>query len=271
MRPRRRALTFLWQALALAALLLTLLTGCDLPFPFPQPTLDAKLPDSQQALHISIQSIFADGNDSETPDPATLQLTQTRQIAQLIFPQLVTLDEQGAPVDWAAERHEVSADGLTHTFHLRKGITWSDGTPIDAQTFAYSINRALDPCTESQTASYLWPIKGARKFNTAVCPVGSLKSTNTLIGSSLLVPDPLTLQIWLDQPAGYFQSALTHPVAWGVPQALVERYDTPSRTSTWTEHLADNGGFGGNMYRLTRWGHAGHLELTRTELDFVHF
>jgi hypothetical protein len=72
MRPRRRALTFLWQALALAALLLTLLTGCDLPFPFPQPTLDAKLPDSQQALHISIQSIFADGNDSETPDPATL-------------------------------------------------------------------------------------------------------------------------------------------------------------------------------------------------------
>jgi ABC-type transport system substrate-binding protein len=244
---------------------MALLAGCSLPFPFPQPTPDAKLPDSQQNLHISMQSIATDGDDIEAPDPAFLGSTQARQIAQLIFPQLVTLDEQDAPVDWTAERHEVSADGLAYTFHLRKGIVWSDGTPIDAGTFAYSINRALDPCTESQTASYLWPIKGAKAFNTAVCPAGALTSASTLIGSSLIVPDPLTLQIRLDQPTGYFLSALTTPVTWGAPQTLVERFGATTRTTTWTEHLADNGGFGGNLYRLTKWDHAGHLELARNE------
>ena len=57
-------------------------------------------------------------------------------------------------------RHEISADGLTYTFHLHQGMTWSDGTPIDATTFAYSINRALDPCLGSGTAYYLYDHHG---------------------------------------------------------------------------------------------------------------
>ena len=31
---------------------------------------------------------------------------------------------------WLAEKWESSADGLTHTLHLRQGVTWSDGTPF---------------------------------------------------------------------------------------------------------------------------------------------
>src|SRR5689334_14977706 len=122
-------------------LLMTLLTGCNQPWPFSQPTPNPKLPDNQQILHLA--------GAIHDLDPALVYSSEDVQFAQLIFPQLVTLDEQQRPIDWAAERHEVSADGLTYTFHLRKGVTWSDGTPIDANTFAYSINRALDPCTGS--------------------------------------------------------------------------------------------------------------------------
>ena len=32
----------------------------------------------------------------------------------------------------------VSPDGLIYTFKIRSGLKWSDGTPIDANTFAYS-------------------------------------------------------------------------------------------------------------------------------------
>lgn len=42
-----------------------------------------------------------------------------------------------------AESHTVSDDGLTHTFAIRGGATFNDGTPITAQTFADSINRVL--------------------------------------------------------------------------------------------------------------------------------
>jgi oligopeptide transport system substrate-binding protein len=162
-------------------------------------------------------------------------------------------------VDWAAERHEVSADGLTYTFHLHKGMQWSDGIPIDANTFAYSINRSLDPCINEFGSTSLDIIKGAEAFVSSDCADDATKSATTLIGSALLVPDPLTLQIKLEHQAGYFLAYLTAPAAWGVPQALVERYTQPSRgrygnvnttVSTWTDHLTDNGPFGGNLFTL---------------------
>ncbi len=43
-----------------------------------------------------------------------------------------------------AETHTVSADGLTHTFTIRPGAAFDDGTPISARTFADSINRVLN-------------------------------------------------------------------------------------------------------------------------------
>ena len=176
-------------------------------------------------------------------------LPSEQNLAQLLFPGLLTLDEQSRPVDWAAERHEVSADGLTYTFHLRKGMTWSDGTPIDATTFAYSINRALDPCTGAVT-TYLELIKGAHSF--FGCPQGVYKGQVTLIGSSLLTPDPLTLQIVLERPAGYFLAALTTSLALAVPRQLIEKYPGNGYPRAWTRHLADNGGFGGNLYKLVK-------------------
>jgi oligopeptide transport system substrate-binding protein len=244
-------------------LLLVALAGCAAPWPFPQPTPDRKLPDSQQILRP--QMIGPASGDVETLDPALIEFNSDYDVAQLVFPALLTLDEHSQPVDWAAQSHDVSPDGLTYTFHLRKGMTWSDGAPIDASTFAHSINRALDPCTASPVSYYLYPIKGAQAFNGAACPQGALKSANTLIGSSLLAPDPLTLRILLQQPAGYFLAALTYPLAWAVPQQLIEKYPGTSFPIAWTEHLADNGGFGGNLYRLTKWDHAGHLELERNQ------
>lgn len=166
MRIHRRPPTPAHPVRGAALLLLTvliLLSGCAPAWPFPQPTPDPKLPDAQQ-LFRPLETGTSAG-DLVTLDPALMDFPSDRNLAQLMFPQLVMLDEHNKPMDWAAERHEVSADGLTYTFHLRKGLTWSDGAPIDAQTFAYSINRALDPCTESDVAWYLYLIKGAEAFN----------------------------------------------------------------------------------------------------------
>jgi len=55
----------------------------------------------------------------------------------------------------------VSTDGLTYTFHLRKDVKFSDGTPVTANDFQYSWNRAADPATNSPTAAeYLGDIVG---------------------------------------------------------------------------------------------------------------
>jgi len=43
---------------------------------------------------------------------------------------LLDLDAQGNPVGVLAERWESAPDGLTHTFHLRRGVQWHDGRPF---------------------------------------------------------------------------------------------------------------------------------------------
>ncbi|HEY7021717.1 MAG TPA: peptide ABC transporter substrate-binding protein [Ktedonobacterales bacterium] len=255
------------------------LAGCGLPWPFPQPTPDPRLPDAQQVFR-PLES-GPNAGDVDTFDPAQIQFGFDYGVAQLIFPQLVTLDEKQQPMDWAAESHTISADGLTYTFHLHKGMAWADGTPIDATIFAYSINRTLDPCTATYTATHLFDLAGAEAFNNGACPAGAIKSAATLIGTAIQTPDPLTLRLTLAHPAGYFLSALTYPTSWAVPQALVEKYTTPvhyssndsnGTDSTWTEHLLDNGPFGGNLYLLTTWQHPnstadgrGHLVFERNE------
>jgi peptide/nickel transport system substrate-binding protein/oligopeptide transport system substrate-binding protein len=243
-------------ALASVILLALLLSGCGLSWPFPQPAPDPKLPDAQQILRPLASGPNA--GEVDTLDPGQMQFDFDSDVARLIFPQLVTLDEKQRPIDWAAESHQISADGLTYIFHLHHGMTWSDGTPIDATTFAYSINRALDPCLESGAAQRLYAIKGAEAFNSDVCPVGAIKSTATLIGSSIQTPDPLTLRLTLAYPAGYFLAELTWPTSYAVPQALIERYGVK-----WTDHLTDNGPFGGNLFLLTSWTYA------RTALDGI--
>jgi peptide/nickel transport system substrate-binding protein/oligopeptide transport system substrate-binding protein len=245
-----------------------------------QPTPDPRLPDGQQIFHPLDSGPNA--GDIDSLDPAQIQFGFDFGVAQLIFPHLVTLDEKQQPVDWATESHEISTGGLTYTFHLRKGMTWADGTPIDATTFAYSINRALDPCLGSYIASYyLSDLAGEEAFNNSACPAGAIKSTATLIGSSIQTPDQLSLRLTLAHPAGYFLSALTYPTSYAVPQALVERYTQPVRSSyngsngsatTWTDHLLDIGSFGGNLYLLTTWQHPnsradgrGYLVFERNE------
>lgn len=42
-----------------------------------------------------------------------------------------------------AEKWDVSADGLTWTYHIRSGVKWSDGVPLTARDVAYTFNRIL--------------------------------------------------------------------------------------------------------------------------------
>lgn len=54
----------------------------------------------------------------------------------------VTKDAQGVEPD-AVERYEVSTDGLTYTFFLRDGLTFSDGTPVSMDDVVFSLKRML--------------------------------------------------------------------------------------------------------------------------------
>ena len=67
-----------------------------------------------------------------------------RDLAELIFSGLTRLDDFGQPVPDLATGWDVSADGLTYTFHLREDATWQDGQPFTADDVAYTMSVLRD-------------------------------------------------------------------------------------------------------------------------------
>lgn len=56
---------------------------------------------------------------------------------------LITLDGNGKITPWLAESYEVSDDYKTITFHLRKGVKFADGTPLNASIVKFNIDRVI--------------------------------------------------------------------------------------------------------------------------------
>jgi len=56
---------------------------------------------------------------------------------------------------WLAEKWDASPDALTYTFHLRPGLTWSDGVPFTADDVVFSLQAIFDPKTHSYLADVL--------------------------------------------------------------------------------------------------------------------
>jgi peptide/nickel transport system substrate-binding protein/oligopeptide transport system substrate-binding protein len=222
--------------------------------------------DDKQVIRIPL---VPNAQDIKRLDPARIGDFYSQQAAMLLFPPLVALDEHTAVQPFAAESlPTVSADGLTYTFKIKSGIAWSDGTPIDANTYAYSLNRSLDPCTVDNFGFFLFAIKGAAAFNSGTCDAPT-SATNpvdsrTLIGTSIIAQDAQTLVLTLEKPFAPFTFQLTATQAFAQPRQLIERF---GRTE-WPDHLADGSGFGGSLFKLTVWDHQGNLKLVRNDSFF---
>ena len=61
---------------------------------------------------------------------------------------LVEVEEDGTIIPNLATSWEISDDGLKYTFHLRDDVTFSDGTPFNAEAVKYNIERIADPEVE---------------------------------------------------------------------------------------------------------------------------
>ena len=83
-------------------------------------------------------------------DPAVITNAIDSSNIAMIYTGLVTLNSSTLQIEPdAAQSISVSPDGKEYTFQLKPNLFFSDGSPITAQTFAYSIDRAIGPTTQS--------------------------------------------------------------------------------------------------------------------------
>lgn len=183
--------------------------------------------------------------DPPTLDPALSGDTDSAGFIIEIFSGLVGLSPKLVIEPELAERWDISPDGLTYTFHLRKGATFHDGKPVKAGDFKYSMERAADPKTESTTAdSYLGDIIGVKD---------KLRGKATEI-SGVKVIDDSTLEIKIDAPKAYFLAKMSYTVSYVLDQANVES------GKNWTAKPNGTGPF-----KLREWKKADKIVLERND------
>ena len=84
-------------------------------------------------------------SDSTTSFDLHQEITENNAFAiDKVFESLVTFDNDGNIIDWLAEDHKISDDGLIYTFTLRDGLKFSDGTDVTAEDVKFSIERHLE-------------------------------------------------------------------------------------------------------------------------------
>jgi peptide/nickel transport system substrate-binding protein len=81
-----------------------------------------------------------------------------------IFASLDVTDSAGKPKGDLAEKWDISDDGLTYTYHLRKGLKFSDGSPLTAKDVAFTLTLLNDPAYSGGVDFSDIVIKGADAY-----------------------------------------------------------------------------------------------------------
>ena len=173
-------------------------------------------------------------------DPHVINAAPDYQVIPALFEGLLNFEPTTlAPTPGVAERWEISADGLTYTFHLRANAKWSNGDPFTSADFVYSFRRALSPALGSQYTLLFNPVRGAADY-----AAGKLTDFSAV---GFVAPDPHTLVITLAQPTPYLLGMIAgNPIWFPVHRATIERHGKIDQRGTgWTRagHLVGNGAF----------------------------
>ncbi|APV44564.1 extracellular solute-binding protein, family 5 Middle [Dehalogenimonas formicexedens] len=139
----------------------------------------------------------------------------------------------------------ISADGKTYTFKLKSNVTWSDGKPVTASDFEYSIKRMLAKDTAAEYASMYFAIVGGEAYNAGT---GSASG----VGVTALNATTLEIKIVAAQPTFPQVMAL-----WPVYPVRKDIIDAKGPTAAFQPpNLVSNGPF-----MLTEWVPLDHMTL----------
>lgn len=143
--------------------------------------------------------------------------------SSLVQEPLVTLSpanqiEPGAATSWS-----VSKNKLVWTFHLRKGLTWSNGAPLVAVDYVDGFQRSANPATGYDFGWFWGTVVHIKNWNKIA--KGQLPATD--LGVKAVNAD--TLQITTDVPVPFMPLAMVY--GWPIPPGEVSKYG-----AAWATH-----------------------------------
>jgi peptide/nickel transport system substrate-binding protein/oligopeptide transport system substrate-binding protein len=131
----------------------------------------------------------------------------------------------------AAESWTQSEDGLTWTFTLREGLTFSDGEPLTAEDFVFALQRAA---TSGYDFAWYWDFAGGIAGWKAVTE--GTAGPETL---GIVAVDDRTIQVTTSTPKPYLPSVVS--LWYPVPKHMVDQYGDDYATNV--ETIVSSGAF----------------------------
>lgn len=175
------------------------------------------------------------GTFPDTIDPQKASFTN--EIAHLtkIYEGVTKFDSTLATVPGAAESWEYNADGSELTFTLREGLTYSDGTVLNAERFRYSMLRNINPATAGEYAAITDEILGAPEWRGCGEDAAACEAAAAVVDGSLVASHAdgvactgyedeacNTFTVKLSKPAPYFHTVMALWVGFPAKQENIE-------------------------------------------------
>jgi oligopeptide transport system substrate-binding protein len=221
----------IFTVMLMIIMLLTLAVGC------------RKSDSNDQVLRYALEA------EPATLDPAKSTAIPESLVELQLFEGLTRLNDKDQPSPGAAEKWEISPDGLKYVFYLRADAKWSNGDPVTANDFEFAWKRALNPDFASENAYMLFPIKNAQAYN-------EKKLGPEAVGIKVL--NDHILEITLEKPTAYFLSLAAFHAFYPINQKIVNANSANWATDVTT--LVGNGPF-----KITNWIHNGQIEFAKND------
>ncbi len=165
-----------------------------------------------------------DNYDPRSLDPALSTDVPTGRAVSYVFDGLTRFTPRAQVMPDLATSWQLAADGVSYTFHLKRGVRFHDGTPFSASDVRHSWERVLDPKTRGGRGWPLYPIRGAKEF-----AAGTASSI-----SGLDIVDDSTVRITLTEPFAIFPKMLAMPATAIVPKVTPANFgEHPIGTGPW--------------------------------------
>ena len=178
-------------------------------------------------------------------DPQFSTSWESQVVMLNLFEGLLLRQGNGELIPGAAESYQVSADGLTYTFQLRRDGVWNDGslrngidpTPVTAKDFVFSFHRIFDPEVPSPWAGDFQAIQNSQEVLSGELPKSQL---------GVRAVGDYTLIITLSEPSSILLEQLAGPGALPCNEEFF--------LSTWARYGQGIGQILGNgPFRLSSW------------------
>lgn len=203
-------------------------------------TLSASAQQNTQAIRKSKQEVYINqGDEPPSMDPTKqVDAVSTFWLGHM-FEGLMTYDKANNVVPGTAEKVEVSQDGKTYTYTIRKNAKWHDGKAVTAHDFEFAFKRLVDPTYASE---YSFIAETAQIANAS--EIIAKKKQPADLGVKAL--NDTTLQVTLVSPVPYFNSMMAFQSFYPVRKDLVQKHGDKFATNM--ESLVGNG-----PYKLVSW------------------